>query len=226
VKVDIYSDVACPWCYLGKRRFETALAAFAGREDVQVEWRPFQLDPDAPRQARPAAVALAARYGGEERARVQMEHVTAAAAADGLELDLDNALAANTFDAHRLLWWAREQGGEKAQGVLAERLFAAHQAGTADLGDVAVLARIAGEADLAGAADFLASGEGVEEVKEAIGEARAIGIESVPTFVFDSRWAVAGAQPAEIMLDLLEQVANATIGAAAEGGCCGGGCCG
>jgi predicted DsbA family dithiol-disulfide isomerase len=225
VKIDIYSDVACPWCYLGKRRFEAALAGFAGRDDVQVEWKPFQLDPSAPLVAEPVPVAMAAALGDEQRARTAMAHVTEVAAEDGLRYDLERARNVNTFTAHRLLWWARQRGGAAAQGALAERLFVAHLSEAADVGDPATLAGLAADVGLDQAAEFLDSDGGVEEVKEAIGEARALGIDSVPTFVFDERWAVSGAQSPEVMGELMARVANATISASA-GGCCGGGCCG
>jgi predicted DsbA family dithiol-disulfide isomerase len=216
MKVDVYVDVVCPWSYLGKRRLETALAGFAGRDSVEVEWKPFQLGPGADADEFSSAAAVPS---AETR-----EHVTAIAAADGVTLDLAATVSAPTFDAHRLLWWARERGGPLAQADVAERLFAAQLAAGADLSDHAVLAEASG---LTGAAEFLASGAGVAEVKEAIGEARAIGIESVPTFVFEERWAVTGAQPADILAEILGEVADASIAARAEGGgCCGGGCCG
>lgn len=225
MKVDIYSDVVCPWCYLGKRRFEAALAEFAGRDDVQVVWKPFQLDPSAPVQGRQAAEVLAAKFGGDEQARTAMAHVTKIAAEDGIAYDLENAVTVNTFTAHRLLWWAGQKAGPDVQAALTERLFSAHLSERADLGDHAALAALAAAVGLPDAETFLASDDGVEEVKEAIGEARALGIDSVPTYVFDERWAVSGAQPVEIFGELLDQVANATISATA-GGCCGGGCCG
>ena len=215
MKVDVYVDVVCPWSYLGKRRLESALASFAGRDDVEVEWKPFQLGSGG------AADELAS--GGSGTSADQREHVTAIAAADGVTLDLAAAVDAPTFDAHRLLWWASERGGAQAQAEVAERLFAAQLSRGADLSDHAALAEASG---LTGAAEFLASGAGVDEVKEAIGEARAIGIESVPTFVFEERWAVTGAQPADILGEILGEVADASIAARAEGGgCCGGGCC-
>jgi predicted DsbA family dithiol-disulfide isomerase len=227
VKVDIYSDVTCPWCYLGSRRLAAALTDFAGRDDVQVEWKPFQLDPSAPvGVAEPALASLAAKFGGDEDARRAMAHVSGVAAGDGLALDLERAQTVNTFAAHRLIWWARQRGGPESQRALVERLFAAHFMEAADLSDHAVLAVLAADVGLPGAAEFLVSGDGTAEVKEEIGEARALGIESVPTFVFDERWAVSGAQPVEVMRELLERVADASIGVAAGGGCCGGDCCG
>jgi predicted DsbA family dithiol-disulfide isomerase len=219
MKVDVYVDVVCPWSYLGKRRLEAALAGFAGKESVEVEWKPFQLDPGA---ALPEDEFASAAAGPSAEVR---EHVTAIAAAEGVTLDLAASVTAPTFDAHRLLWWAREQGGAPAQSALAERLFTAQLATGKDLSDHAALAAASG---LPGAAEFLASGAGTDEVKEAIGEARAMGIESVPTFVFEERWAVTGAQPADVLAEILGEVADASIEARAGGGggCCGGGCCG
>jgi predicted DsbA family dithiol-disulfide isomerase len=151
-----------------------------------------------------------------------MAHVAEVAAEDGLALDLEHAQTVNTFPAHRLLWLARQKG---AQASLVERLFSAHLSEGADLSDHATLGALAADAGLDGVGDFLASEDGAEEVKESIGEARALGIESVPTYVFDERWAVSGAQPVEVFAQLLRQVADATI-SATTGGCCGGGCCG
>lgn len=221
MKVDIYSDVVCPWCYLGARRFAEAVAGFTGAE-VEVAFKPFQLDPSSPPEPVPTPVALAAKFGSEADAQRAMAHVKGAAAEDGIQLDHDNALTVNTFTAHRVIWLAGQKG---IQAEMVERLFAAHHTEGADLADHATLDRLAAEVGLPGVAEFLAGDGGVEEVKEEIGEARAVGIDSVPTYVFDERWAVSGAQPVAVFAQLLEQVADATIGATA-GGCCGGGCCG
>ena len=104
VEIEIYSDVVCPWCYLGKTRLEAALATFDA--EVTVRWRAFQLDPDAPHECRPLMPWLAAKFGGMDRARQTVAHVTALARAEDLSLDFERALIANTFDAHRLLWFA------------------------------------------------------------------------------------------------------------------------
>ncbi|MDQ1644481.1 MAG: hypothetical protein QOJ50_665 [Cryptosporangiaceae bacterium] len=210
MKVDVYVDVVCPWSYLGKRRLETALAGYAGRDSVEVEYKPFPLS-DGVLSVGPDDVPGAVK-----------DHLTSVAAEDGVTLDLAAVVPAPTFDAHRLLWWARAQG---RQHEVAERLFAAHLSGGVDLGDRSALAAASG---LDGAAEFLASSAGVDEVKEAIGEARAIGVESVPTFVFEERWAVTGAQPAGVLGEILDQVADQSIAVRAGGGgeCCGGGCCG
>jgi predicted DsbA family dithiol-disulfide isomerase len=228
VKVDIYSDVTCPWCYVGTRRFAAAVAQFAGTAgtagapDVEIEWKPFQLDPSAPVGPVPLPQALAATFGTEEQARAAMAHVAEVATIDGITLDHERALSVNTFTAYRLLWLARQKG---VQAALVERLFAAFHCEGADLSDHATLTALAADAGLDGVADFLSGDAGVEEVKEAIGEARAVGIESVPTYVFDERWAVSGAQTVDVFQELLQQVTDATISATGSG-CCGGGCCG
>lgn len=219
MKVDIYSDVVCPWCYLGKRRFEKALAEFAGSADVEIRWRPYQLDPDASEQAQPAPQALAAKFGSAEKVAEAQAHVTGLAAAEGLKYDLENSLSVNTLTAHRLVWWAASHG---KQAELVERLFAAHFTEGANLGDQATLAALATEVGIEGAAEFLASSDGLDEVREEIGEARAIGVTAVPTFVFDEQWAVEGAQATEVFVAALTQVSQDDGG----GGCCGGDCCG
>src|SRR5215207_5970885 len=106
VLVEIYSDVVCPWCYIGKRRFEKALAGFDRADEVKVVWKPYQLDPTAPPTPTPVREAYARKFGGPDAASQIIDRVTAAAAGEGLEFLLDRALRANTFDAHRLMWWA------------------------------------------------------------------------------------------------------------------------
>jgi predicted DsbA family dithiol-disulfide isomerase len=205
MKLDVYVDVLCPWSYLGKRRLDAALAQFDGGAKVQVQWRPLPLD---------------------ERGKTDDDaHLTELAAAEGVVVNLD-APERDSFAAHRLLWWAAEREG--GQSRLLDALFAAHHADDADLADPAVLAAAAETAGLSGAAKFLASSDGVEQVKEEIGEARAIGFAATPTFVFAERWAVEGAQPPEVLVELFEQVADSSIESRAGegGGCCGGGCCG
>src|SRR5436853_2946136 len=121
--VEIYSDVVCPWCYIGKRRFETALEQFPGRDDVTVVWRPFQLDPNAPRTATPVLDAYARKLGGPAEAARIVERVTTMAAPEGLEFHLDVAQRANTFEAHRLIAYAERHG---RQDLMNERLLRAY----------------------------------------------------------------------------------------------------
>jgi predicted DsbA family dithiol-disulfide isomerase len=217
MKVEIYSDVACPWCYVGKRRFERALAAFPAAGEVEVVYRPYQLDPDAPAQAVPLLEHLARRFGA--RAGGMAGQVTETARADGIEMDFGRALAANTLDAHRLMRLAEREGGPEAQRAVAEGLFRAHFSEGADVGDPDVLAGI-GEAaglDPARVRGYLASDEGRAEVRDEIAGAQALGITAVPTFVFEGRWAVQGAQPASAFLQALETVAAETAAAPSGG---------
>ena len=208
MRVEIYSDVACPWCYIGKRRFERALASFAGADDVEVVFRPFQLDPGAPAAGSPLLASLERKFG--PRAAQMTAHVADVGRGEGLAFDWPRAIAANTFDAHRLLWLAGREGGTRLQHDLAERLLEAHFTRGIDVADRAQLVLLAREVGLDGerAAAFLSSGEGVAETRAAIAEAVEVGVTAVPTFVFDGRYAIAGAQPASVFLKALEDVAR------------------
>ncbi|WP_431679868.1 DsbA family oxidoreductase [Kitasatospora sp. KL5] len=231
MKVEIYSDIACPWCYIGKRRFEQALDRFPGKDAVEVVYRPYQLVPDAPEQATPHRDWLAARFGPQS---VAMDaQVTELGAAEGITYDFDAALHANTFLGHRLLHLAETEYGAAVQADLKERLLKAHFTDGVDIGDRAQLTEVAVAAGMDGgrAAAYLAGEEGAEEVRTQLDRARALGISAVPTFVFEGRWAVQGGQEADTFLRVLQQVAEET-GAlvpapgteAADGACADGSC--
>ena len=208
MKVEVYSDVACPWCYVGKRRFERALAEFPGAGEVEVVYRPYQLDPAAPAAAVPLMDALAKKFG--PGAGSMAERVAETARAEGITMDFASALAANTLDAHRLLRLAELEGGPAVQHAVAEGLFEAHFARGADVGDPEVLAEIAAAAgmDPERVRAYLASGEGAREVRAGIAHAQRLGVTAVPTFVFEDRYAVQGAQPPSVFLQALETVAR------------------
>ena len=203
--VEIYSDVVCPWCYIGKRRFEDALARFDGRDDVEVVWRPFQLDPHAPATPTPVADAYARKFGGPEQAAQIIDKMTATAAAAGLEFHLDEAQRANTFEAHRLIDRAAADG---RQSAMKERLLQAYFTEGPDIGDREVLVDLAGDVGLDSERirAFLASDEGTAELREELVTGLERGVNAVPTFVFEGRWAVPGAQEADTMLRVLETV--------------------
>jgi predicted DsbA family dithiol-disulfide isomerase len=208
VLVEIYSDVICPWCYIGKRRFEQALAELGDEAaDIEVRWRPFQLDPSAPAEGMPALDGYARKFGGPARAVQIVEQVSAVAATVGLEFHLDEAWRANTFDAHRLLWWAEHTAGPAAQGALKERLLRAYFVEREHVGDHEVLARLAGEAGLdpAEAAAVLASSTGSAEVRSELETAGDRDITAVPTFVIDGAWAIPGAQEPETLAIMLRR---------------------
>ena len=206
MKVAIYSDIACPWCYIGKRRFERALADFPGREEIEVVFRPFQLDPHAPETAEPMLPNLERKFG--PRTREMVRHVSELAKREGLEFDYERGLAVNTFTAHRLLWLAEHDYGPEVQRALGDALFAAHFERGGDVGDAAQLTELARQVgmDRERVASFLASDEGSAEVRAEMSQAHALGITAVPTFVFDEQYAVSGAQPTSLFLQALEQV--------------------
>jgi predicted DsbA family dithiol-disulfide isomerase len=208
MKIEIYSDVACPWCYIGKHRFERALAAFAGASDVDLVYRPYQLDPAAPAVATGHRAYLDQRYGPES---AQMDaRVAQLGLAEGIAFDFDRALHVNTLIAHRLLAYTLAEHGPAKQAELEEALFAARFAEGGDVGDVDQLADLAAAAglDRAAVAGYLRSDAGTGEVLGQIAEARERGIKSVPTFVFDDRFAVEGAQETSTFLQVLDQVAQ------------------
>ena len=214
MEIEIYSDVVCPWCYLGKARLDAALRSV--NADPVLRWRAFQLDPDAPRDGRPLIPWLARRFGGEARARAAMDRVTALAAAEGLTLDFERALIANTFDAHRLLWFADQPEAvlfgatADTQPELAEALCRAHFTEGRDIGSSDVLAAIAADhgLDPERVERLLATTEGVAEVRGQTARAADLGITSVPTFIFAGRYAVTGAQDATTLEAVLAEVAR------------------
>jgi predicted DsbA family dithiol-disulfide isomerase len=205
VDIQVWYDVVCPWCYLGKHRLEKALEGFDG--EVTVTYRAFQLDPTPVPAPLPIKRSLAAKVGGTGRAEQMFAHVTAIAAADGLSLDFDRAIAANTFDAHRLVAWAAGQG---RQLDMIDALQRAHFTGGVDIGSHAALAAVAGSIGLDPSVAFayLDSGAGADAVNADIAEARELGITSVPTFVIDGRYAVQGAQEPATLRTAFEEIAR------------------
>jgi len=206
VDVEIWSDIACPWCYIGKRRFEAALAGFEHRGDVRVTWRSFELDPAAPPERDgDRAERIAGKYGiTAERAREMEQHVTDTAAGDGLEFRFDRARSGTTFDAHRLVHLAGEHG---LQDAMKERLLRAYFTEGELVSDPDTLVRLGVEVGLAEAdlRAVLASDRFAEQVREDERTAGAFGISAVPTFVVDRALGASGAQPPEALLDLLRQ---------------------
>jgi predicted DsbA family dithiol-disulfide isomerase len=210
VKVEIWSDVVCPWCYIGKRRFEAALAQFAHRDDVEVEWRSFELDPTtesahAAGEGPAHAELIAAKYGMPlDRAEAAVASVTEAAVGEGLDFHLDSSLRSNTFDAHRLIHLAADRG---LQDAAKERFMRAYFSESQPVGDAATLVRLAVEAGLDRAeAEQVLAGDGyADAVRSDEAEARALGISGVPFFVVDRKFGVSGAQPADQLLAVLDR---------------------
>ncbi|WP_406073871.1 DsbA family protein [Micromonospora sp. NBC_01638] len=203
MEIEIYADVICPWCYIGKRRLDEALASYEG--EVTVRYRPFQLDPSPVPEPRPLVEALAAKFGGKERAQQMVTHVTQVAAGDGLRLDYGRAVIANTFDAHRLVSYANDHG---RAAEMVEALYQAHFNQGVDVGSREALATVAGGIglDAADARRFLDSDERVDDVAAELAAARDLGITSVPTFVLAGKYAVSGAQEVQTLLAALAEV--------------------
>ncbi|WP_336205679.1 DsbA family oxidoreductase [Nonomuraea sp. LPB2021202275-12-8] len=200
MKVEIFSDVVCPWCYIGHVRFARAAEAFRAKGGVlEVTMRPFQLNPDAPDEAEPLLAALERKFGGNV---AQMtSRVTDVAAEEGLDVRFDRAVSANTLQAHRLVEVAAAQGLGSA---MAERLFRAHFTEGLHVGDPEVLAKLGAEV---GVRD---TGEGAEQVREHLARAKALGISGVPLFLFEGQFAVSGAQPVETFAAAIDEVAERT----------------
>ncbi len=207
MKIEIWSDIACPWCYIGKVRFEKALAAYEHANEVEVIWRSYQLQPDAPKVNAPTTVEnLMQKYGrSQEQVLEMMRNVTEVAAGEGIEYHLDRAVASNTLDAHRLTKLAESKG--VGQPVM-ERLMQAYQSEGANVADPETLVRLGAEGGLdeADVRAMLASDDFVAEFHADVQRARSIGVNGVPFFVIDEQHGVSGAQPTEFFLSALQQL--------------------
>ncbi len=204
--VEIWSDVVCPWCYVGKRQFEEALGRFGHADDVTVSWRSFELDPSSPPEVGMSMDRILERkYGmSAEQARAANEKMTAMAAGVGLEYHLDRVRAGNTFDAHRLIHLADAHG---LGGAMKERLLAAYFTEGLSLGDHATLTELATEVGLdpVETSEMLAGASFAAEVRADEARATALGATGVPFFVIDETYGVAGAQGADALLAALER---------------------
>ncbi|MBA3327937.1 MAG: DsbA family oxidoreductase [Solirubrobacterales bacterium] len=222
--VEIWSDIACPWCYVGKRRFEAALATFEHRDEVRVTWRSFELDPAAPRErAGDGATHLAEKYGTtREEALAMHQNMTHVAAADGLDFRFDLARGGSTFDAHRVLHLAAAHG---SQDALKERLLRAYLTEGTLIGDPAVLEALALEVGLPEdeVGGVLAGDRYGPEVRADERAAASLGISAVPFFVVDRAIAASGAQAPEVLLEMLHRAraAASPAPALAAGATCG-----
>lgn len=210
--VEIYSDVVCPWCYIGKRRFEAGLAMIEDEVEVDfdVSFHPYQLDPRAaPGVATPVFDAYSKKFGGPERATEIIGHVTETAAGEGLEFRMDRAQRANTLLAHRLIWRAAQPGSPVDQDTIKERLLKAYFTDGLNIGDPDVLADCSAEVgfDRAEVVRFLESDEGSDEVRAELIGAQQNGITAVPTYVLNGQWAIPGAQEAETFAQVLRKIA-------------------
>jgi predicted DsbA family dithiol-disulfide isomerase len=212
--IDVVSDVVCPWCFIGKRHLEAALAGLPDAAGATVRWQPFELNPDLPAAGVDRKHYLEAKFGGPARAAEIYARVREAGVRAGLAFDFDAIVRQpNTRDAHRLIAWAQSRGDA---GPLVERLFRAYFLEGRFVGDRATLAVLAADAGWDGdaAREWLDSGRGADEIAAAGARVRALGIGGVPFFIFDGKVGLSGAQPPEAMREAIAQARAAGTGAA------------
>jgi predicted DsbA family dithiol-disulfide isomerase len=206
MKVEIWSDIACPWCYIGRRRFEKALGSFEHRDQVEVFWCSFQLDPEAPRDyAGSVNDMLAQRYGmSQEQAESAHARVTALAAQEGLDFHMERAHPVNSLDAHRLIHLAAQH---HLQGEMKERLQKAYFTDGLIVSDLDTLVQLAVDVglDASETRQMLESNAYTAEVEADVVRAEALGCSGVPFFVFENKYAISGAQPAALFLTTLKK---------------------
>lgn len=207
MKIEVWSDIVCPFCYIGKRRLEEALENFSHKDQVKVEFKSYQLDPNTPAYSGESYFeSLAAKFGSMEQVKQMTANITKQAELVGLDFNLENAKQANTFDAHRITKFAKAQGKDLE---VSEKLLQAHFSDAEDVGDVDVLANIAVSVGLS-KEDALAVLQDKEayatEVQADIEEAQQLGITGVPYFIVNRKYAISGAQPAETFIQALEKV--------------------
>ncbi|MGD9914598.1 MAG: DsbA family oxidoreductase [Rhizobiaceae bacterium] len=210
ISVDVVSDVVCPWCFIGMRRLEKAAAALPDL-DIEVRWRPFQLDPTIPREGLDRREYMVGKFGSEERIRQMHANIMPLGEAEGIHFAFDAMeVAANTLDAHRLIRWAGGAGADM-QNRLVTRLFAMNFEEGRNIGDHAVLIEAAREAgmDVAVVESLLPTDADLTAVQEEIAVASRMGIRGVPCFLLEGKYAVMGAQDAATLTDALSQVAAA-----------------
>lgn len=208
MRIDIWSDLVCPWCWIGKHRFQRGLELMGeNAPQVEVHWHPFLLDPDADATPVPLREVYAAKFGGAERTAQMLAQTQSAARAEGLPMDFEQGqVRVTTLPAHRLMWLAGQEGVQEPVG---EALFHAHFAQGRNLADPQVLvdAAAAGGISAGRVAQLLGSDEGLAEVRAGLAQAQTLGIQSVPTFVINGRYAVEGGQPPEVFAEVLAKVA-------------------
>jgi predicted DsbA family dithiol-disulfide isomerase len=203
--IEIYSDIVCPWCFIGKRRLEQALETAGYADRAHIAWRPFQLNPTMPKSGMDRRAYLDAKFGGVEARRAIEERIAKAGEADGIVFAFDRIeRTPNTFEAHRLNWFAQQQ---RRQDDLAEALFHAYFTIGRDIGNGQTLVEVAAEAglDRDEVRQFLSSDRGVEEVRAEEATGHRLGIRGVPYFVLNGTYAISGAQPPDIFVSALQK---------------------
>ena len=208
MQIDIVSDTVCPWCFIGKRRIERAMAL---RPDVSFEvfWRPYRLDPTIPREGVDRRAYLKAKFGDTPRSSAMGDAIRSEGAGEGIEFAFDKiAKSPNTLDSHRLVRWSASAG---VQDEVVERLFRAYFIEGKDIGDATVLAAVAADAGMDGelVASLLGSDADLESVEREAGLANEMGITGVPTFIFDSKLMISGARDAELLARVIDKAREA-----------------
>ncbi|MDI2033378.1 hypothetical protein PJL15_00474 [Paenarthrobacter nitroguajacolicus] len=206
MKIEIWSDVACPWCYIGKRRLETALAQFPHRDSVDIQWKSYQLDPSVPEHYDGTELDYLSKRKGmaPEQVKQMFAHVTETAKGEGLDYHFDKVVVANSFTAHRLIHLA---GTHDKQDVAKEKLLSDHFEHGKDIGSREYLTELGAALELPASEvqELFTTDKFTEEVNLDINEARAIGVTGVPFFVIDRKYGISGAQPAELFSQALNQ---------------------
>lgn len=209
MRIDIWSDVICPWCFLGKRRFDHAVEQLGGLDGVEVRWRAFQLDPRATAEPGDLSRSIEAKYGPGSFDKM-VSRLVGLGLQEGIDYQFDIAKRVSTLDAHRLVAWAWHQGGAAQQAALVERLFLAYFEHGANVADHHELVTVAGDVglDAGAAAEVLASDRYADEVQADLAGAVDRGITGVPAFVVDDQFVIPGAQDTETFVNLLGRIAS------------------
>ena len=212
IRIDIVSDVVCPWCYLGKARLDLAIAEVQDEVGVEVHWRPFQLNPDNPPEGVDHKAALAAKLGGQDKVDAAHGMLTGLGKEVGIDFDFDAVtIGPNTMDAHRLLLWAHAEDREM-QNRMVLGFFKAYFEEGRNLADSAVLLDVAEAAgmDRVVAERLLASEADRDTIRAEIQSAQQMGVSGVPFFIFDQQYAVSGAQTPDVLAGALRDIARMT----------------
>ena len=219
MRIDVWSDVVCPWCYIGKRRLEKALTTFSQghpEADIEVVWRSFELDPAAPVvPVETVAESLGRKYGGGPQAgQAMVDRVEAVAAEEGMIWRHHSSLRVNTVAAHRLLHWALHEGGPELQGQLKQALLAAYFEQERNVADIDTLVELAASVGLdeVRARTVVESNEFADEVEADVRQAAALGATGVPFFVVDQKYGISGAQPVEFFTEVIERAWDVASG--------------
>ena len=203
LQIEVYSDVICPWCYVGKRRLERALQQLDGGLKAEIHWRPFQLNPTMPQQGMDRRVYLETKFGSLRVFEEMEQHLLEAGKTEQIPFAFGKIVRTpNTFQAHRLIWYAGQQGHQDA---IVNELFKGYFEEGFDIGSASVLTELADRAGLKAAA-FLESDDGCAEVKAEEVVGHKLGIRAVPYFVLDNAYGISGAQPVEVFVAAIEKV--------------------